>query len=223
VKRLGAGLGWLVALGVGAWALTLLFVVAVVALWPEDRPAPAPGDAIICLGAGLSHYDPQLAGPASERRALTCGALYAEGTAPVVIFSGIGSEERAVADAMADRAIAAGLPADVALREPNSRSTIQNAAFSLDMLSDPDRVIVVSDPFHLPRAWLIFKAMGVDEIALYAAAPIEDYVPHRRDKTMWSWTLRESLAIWLNAGRAAAYVVGGLFGVDHDTRIAWFN
>jgi uncharacterized SAM-binding protein YcdF (DUF218 family) len=220
---MGAAFGRLVALGVGLWAATLLFVMAVVAFWPEGRPAPAPGDAIICLGAGLSHYDHQLPGPASERRALTCGALHAAGVAPVVVFSGIGSAERAVADAMADRAIAAGLPADVALREPDSRSTIQNAAFSLDMLAGPDRVIVVSDAFHLPRAWLIFKAMGVDEVALYAAAPVPGYVPHPDDKPMWSWTLRESLAIWLNAGRAAAYVVGGLVGVDHDTRIAWFK
>jgi uncharacterized SAM-binding protein YcdF (DUF218 family) len=141
-----------------------------------------------------------------------------------VVFSGIGSPDRAVADAMADRALQAGLPSDAALREPASRSTIQNAAFSMALLpADTDRVIVVSDPFHLPRAWVIFRSLGVPEVALYAAAPLADRVPHPDDRSMAWWVFRESFAIWLNVARAAVYLTGGVFGIAPETRIGWFN
>jgi uncharacterized SAM-binding protein YcdF (DUF218 family) len=224
IRRLGRALGRILLLGFVLWAVTLLAISGVTAFWPEGRPVPARADAIICLGAGLSHHDHILPGPASERRALTCAALHAAGAAPVVVFSGIGSPQRAVADAMADRALAAGLPPEAILREPASRSTIQNAAFSLALLpDDTDRVIVVSDPFHLPRAWVIFRSIGLRDVALYAAAPLVDPVPHPNDKSLWWWTLRESVAIWFNAARAAAYLAGGAMGVDHDTRIGWFN
>ena len=224
VRRLGRLLGRFLWLCLAVWAMTLLFVIAVVAFWPTGRPAPAPADAIICLGAGLSHHDATLPGPASTRRAQTCRGLYDAGAAPVVVFSGTGRDARSVADAMADHAIANGLPAEVALRDPESRSTIQNAAFSLALLpADTDRVIVVSDAFHLPRAWVIFNALGVDDVAVHAAAPLERYAAHPDDRSVWAWTLRESLAIWFNGARAIAYIAGGALGIAHDTRIAWFN
>lgn len=224
IRRAGRAFGRLLAAGIVLWAVTLLCVLAVTAFWPHGRPPPAPADAIICLGAGLSNMDDRLPGPASERRALTCAALHAAGAAPVVVFSGIGSPQRAVADAMADRALDAGLPAAAILREPASRSTIQNAAFSLAMLPPgTDRVIVVSDPFHLPRAWVIFRAFGVPQVAPYAAVPQEGDTPHPDDRSPWRWMLRESVAIWANAARGAAYVVGRWAGIDRATRIGWFD
>jgi uncharacterized SAM-binding protein YcdF (DUF218 family) len=224
VQRFGRILGQVIAVLFGLWAMTLLLIAATEIFWPDDRPPPAVADAIICLGAGLSHHDRQLPGPASERRALTCAALQAAGAAPVVVFSGAGSPDRAVADAMADRALAAGLPPEAILREPASHSTIQNAAFSLALLDEgTDRVIVVSDPFHLPRAFVIFKAFGLNEVVLHAAAPMVDPVPHPDDRSIAWWVLRESAAIWFNLARAAAYGAGGALGIDRETRIAWFD
>jgi len=216
IRRVGRALGRLIVAGAVVWAATFGAVVAVSAFWPEDGALPGPADAIICLGAGVSRADPSLPDPASDRRARHCATLHAGGVAPVVIFTGYGTSGFPAAEAMAARAIAEGLPPDAAWIEPTALSTIQNAAFSLPMLPEGTRrVILVSDAFHLPRASVIFRLAGADDVALHAT-PATDRPP-------WRWMLRESVAIWFNVARGTAYVLGGWLGIDRDTRIGWFN
>ena len=200
------------------WGVGLLAVV-VAHLWLSraDR-APVPqADAIICLGAGMASDTSIAAGPSSERRALACAALYANRRAPLVIFTGEGHEFGSAARAMADVAEAAGVPPEAIRVEPFAGSTIQNAAFSLPLLPNAaERIIIVSDGFHLPRAWVIFRALGPQEVILHATtdAPFGQ---------IFRWIRRESVAIWFNLWRAALYWGGGVLGIDRDTRIAWFD
>jgi uncharacterized SAM-binding protein YcdF (DUF218 family) len=203
------------------WALTLAGVVISAALLSRDSALPAPADAILCLGADVGRDDPSLPDAASDRRARECAALQAAGVAPVVLFTGYGTPGHSAADAMAARAIALGLPPQAALRERQARSTIQNAAFSASLLpSGAERVVLVSDAFHLPRAWVVFRLLGYRDVAIHAApvtGTTEDGLP------LWRWMLRESVAIWFNLARAGAFVAGGWVGIDRDTRIGWFN
>lgn len=225
IRRLGRATGRLIGLTAALWMATLLVLSLTVALWPADQALPAPADAIICLGAGMS----QTAGwdqpdAASARRAQTCAALYAGGVAPVVVFTGYGHEIQSAAGAMFQTAVAAGLPPEAGRVEPHARSTIQNADFGLDMVPEARRVVLVSDAFHLPRSWMIFRAFGVTDVAVYATeAGFGPTDPALGGRTMAHWTLREASAIWFNALRATAYLVGGLIGIDHDTRIGWFT
>lgn len=221
VRRLGRLLRRAVLAGVLVWALTLAGVW-VGANWLDRQTAlPAPADAIICLGAGVARDDPSLPDAASDRRARACAALQVAGVAPVVIFTGYGVPGHSAAEAMAARAIGAGLPPEAAVIEPQARSTIQNAAFSRSVLpTEADRVVVVSDAFHLPRAKVIFRLLDYPQIALYAAPATGS---EGEGPSLWRWMLRESVAIWFNAGRGAAYVAAGWAGIDRDTRIGWFD
>jgi hypothetical protein len=120
---------------------------------------------------------------------------------------------------VAQVAQAEGMPSEAAIIEPLAHSTLQNAGFGLALLPEPpERVVVVSDAFHLPRAWVIFAVLGHD-VRLFATQGT--LAPPAATRLRWS--LREAAAIWFNAGRLATYGVAGLAGIDRDTRIGWFN
>ncbi|MEJ6394896.1 YdcF family protein [Gymnodinialimonas sp. 2305UL16-5] len=224
IRRVGRALGLLILSGPLIWLLTFAAVLVLSWAW-SDRDARAErADAIFCLGAGMSIDDPMLPGPASDQRAIACAELHAAGVADVVVFTGRGNATNSAAQAMATRAIVAGLPPDAALVEPNARSTIQNAAFGLAMLPDEvEDVVLVSNAFHLPRSWAIFRALGVAEVSVHAAAPLDDAPDDPRYQTVLDWQIREASAIWLNVLRGIAYAAGGAVGIDRETRISWFN
>lgn len=176
---------------------TLVLVVAVEFLWPRDG-VPAEADAIVCLGGGASAFE---LGRDSHARAQRCVDLFQESVAPVIVFTGTGA-----APLMADLAQARGVARDSIVVEADSRSTLQNALFTGRVImpegSVPTagparaRVVLVSDAYHLPRAWIAFRVMGFQDMALVAAAP----------PSLRPWPLlREALATWFNAGRVALW------------------
>jgi uncharacterized SAM-binding protein YcdF (DUF218 family) len=225
-RRVGIVVGTLFAV----WLLTWVGVLATSFLWTRDGALPVTADAIICLGGGMSYNGWERPDPASTRRALTCAELLQAGVAPVAVFSGAGNEVLSAGEAMANLARSSGLPAEAILVEPRARSTLENAVRAFALLPDshggqngPYRVVIVSDAFHLPRAWIIFTLVGDAEVDVYAARMAYSYDDGPRARSYLQWTLREAFAIWANVGRIGAYLVGGLFGVDAQTRAAWFE
>jgi uncharacterized SAM-binding protein YcdF (DUF218 family) len=220
IRRIGRLLGWLVRAGLALWAVTASVVLVVQLAWPRDLAVPAPADAIFCLGAGMADEDSPLPDASSAGRARTCAALHGAGAAPVVVFTGYGTEVGSAAQAMADLAATLGVPEAAMRLDPAAQSTLQNAHFGLALLdTSPERVIVVSDAFHLPRSWVIFRVLGVPDVALRptlgAATPP---LP-----TMLRWSAREGVALWFNVARLGVYGIAGALGVDRETRIGWFN
>lgn len=219
MQGIGRRLGRLALLGLFLWALTLLAVV--VTTFSLSRPSPLPGaaDVVICLGAGVARNDPRLPDTASARRAEVCAQLWAADVAPRVIFTGAGVAGHSTAQAMAHYAITLGLPRDAAWIEAEARSTIQNAVYSLPLLPDGTRrVVLVSDAFHLPRSAVIFRLAGYPDLDLFP-------VQHNAVASLsaWRWMLRESVVTWVNAARGLAYVAGGWLGIDRERRIGWFD
>ena len=202
------------------YAATVAAVLLVQIAWPRPQALPEPAVAILCLGAGMADEASPLPDEVSRSRAQTCAALHARGVAPVVVFTGAGNDDHSAAQAMATTAMDEGLPAEAAIIEPRAHSTLQNAAFGLALLPEPtDRVILVSDAFHLPRAWVIFRLLGTAELSLYATE--SDFEAPLSTRAQWS--LREGAAIWFNVARLAVYGIAGLAGVERETRISWFN
>lgn len=224
-RRLGRWLGRCLIAGAAVWALTFAALVAYVA-YPVVPPAPPErGDAIICLGAGMSRTRGwEVADSASIRRAMTCAMLYAEGVAPIVLFTGYGHEVGSAASAMARVAMDLGVPAEAIVLEEQARSTLQNAAFSAALLPEGTRrVIVVTDRFHLPRSAVIYRSLLDMDVVMVATDPRSMAAVGRDGRSTLGWMLRETLAIWSNLARGGAYLLGGIAGIDPDTRIAWFN
>ncbi|MEM1340673.1 MAG: YdcF family protein [Pseudomonadota bacterium] len=206
------------------WAVPFAIILAVDLTRPETPALPAPAAAIICLGGGMSHVTWERPDPASTRRARSCAELYRAGVAPVVLFTGYGHQRGSAAAAMARIAMEDGVPEAAVILEEEAKSTLQNAVYALALLpAGTERLVIVTDAFHIPRSWLIFRAFGAPEATFYPARDI--YTSWDRPGTLSrrEWLLRESVAIWVNLARAGIYLGAGLFGIDAETRIGWFN
>lgn len=157
----------LVLLGVGALAL-----VAMVALGPwawvsiasrghlhrVDNAPSAP--VALVLGAGLNPDGTPSAFLAG--RLEVARALYSSGRARVLLVSG----DNRVADydeptAMRDWLTAHGVPADAVVRDFAGRDTYDSCARARRIFG-VDRVLVVSQGYHLPRAVTTCRALGLD-------------------------------------------------------------
>ena len=46
------------------------------------------------------------------------------------------------------------------LRDPRALDSNPECASSRALVPETRRIVLVSDPFHLPRSWVIFRVMG---------------------------------------------------------------
>lgn len=191
------------------FALMTAAMLAWTFLWPAPDVARVPqADAIVCLGGGVSANGTLGRGVAA--RIARCVELHGAGKAPVVIFTDGPATPGGVpgAQRMIDHAIDLGLPGAAALREGSAQSTLQNALFSYPLVPDATRLILVTEAFHLPRTRASFTwaahELGRSPPKLHLV--MSERV--RRDpqgRIGWRILARESIAIWFNIGRAAAY------------------
>ncbi len=134
-------------------------------------------DAIIVLGAQV-HRDgrPSAALRGRVRRAV---ALYHAGYAPrLIVTGGVGESGIAEAAVMEAIAVAHGVPADAIVLEARATRTLESAQAvgALVRAAGWRSVIVVSDPFHLWRSALLFRAEG---LAVQTAATDDGYFSAR--------------------------------------------
>ncbi|MEM9067306.1 MAG: YdcF family protein [Myxococcota bacterium] len=123
-------------------------------------------DAIVVLGNRPPVDDTGAIRPELRRRIETGVALFQAGRAPIlVVTGGVAPSGHVEAEVMRDHAVSQGVPQGRIRMEPNARDTIENAGFTLRMLCGDDphcapSIIVVSTPFHLPRARRLFECAG---------------------------------------------------------------
>lgn len=99
-----------------------------------------------------------------RRRTLHGISLYQTGRVRALILSGDGGLGVSQAQAMAALCMAAGLPERDLLLDPLSKTTEENLRFAVPLLEGlgTRRVVVISDPYHLPRAALVARRLGLD-------------------------------------------------------------
>jgi uncharacterized SAM-binding protein YcdF (DUF218 family) len=154
---------------VGLLVLVLAYFAVsttLVARWmgKDERPRV---DAIVVLGAAQYDGRPSAIYQARLEHALD---LWSGGVAPLLVFTG-GKEpgDRFTEGGSGARwAIEHGVPADAVLVEERSRTTYQNLAGARRLLARRDpgggrqRIVVVSDPFHMFRAVRQAADLGMD-------------------------------------------------------------
>ncbi len=182
----------------------LLLLVAIGVLYAQvdsrsqiDQARPA--DAIIVLGAAV--WSGGRAGPSLYARTQHAIGLYRAGYASHLILSGgLGKYPPAEAQVMRQLALAAGVPDQALVLEDGSHSTEENLANS-KMLMDARgwrTALVVSDPFHLLRAEMIARDLGIDAYG----SPARDSPNYTIREQRIYYTAREALAlIWYYATR----------------------
>ena len=152
---------------VGVLALALYFVVSLVQVWNAGRSeAFAVGeqkvDAIVVLGA--AQYDGR---PSPQLRARLDHSvrLWNRALADVIVVTGGKREGDRFTEAETGREylVAQGVPAEAIVVEPRGTSTYESLRATRDELALLDRqhVVVVSDPYHVLRATLVARELGL--------------------------------------------------------------
>jgi len=157
--------------GVAIASLMLYFMVSLAQVWSAGRSdAFATGtdrvDAVVVMGA--AQYDGR---PSPQLRARLDHALrlWQRGAAPLVVVTGGKQRGDRFTEAESGREylVAAGVPIESIVVEPRGTSTYE----SLRAVADEaralgvDRVAVVSDPYHVLRAHLVARELGLDAVA----------------------------------------------------------
>lgn len=171
-----------VAVGAGMWAAGLFYIGG-----RQDWPPPSPANAVLVLGTSTTVGGAP--NPCMRIRVSEGVRLVREGLAPVLIVSG-GFDPRdgnVEAEAMAEMAREMDLLDEQILVEDRATSTIENLTFSLDLLDvEHPRLVVVTEPFHMPRAVFAADQLGVDMDPV-TTSPCPDRSP--------TWIIREPAAL----------------------------
>jgi uncharacterized SAM-binding protein YcdF (DUF218 family) len=149
-------------------------------------------DAIIVLGSAV--WPGGRASPSLNARTQHAIALYQAGYAPYLIFcGGIGGNPPSEAEVMRRLAISAGVPADALILEDQSHSTEENLANAKKVMDarGGHSAIVVSDPFHLYRAEIIARDLGIEA---YGSGASTSPTYARADLRV-QYTVREAIAL----------------------------
>lgn len=186
-----------------------------------------PADVIVVLGADMD-ADGTLH-PSTVLRVEKGVALFQNGTAPRMHFTGGRgrADGPAAGKMMARLAVELGVPEEVITHEDESLSTLQNALFSMPMLQDAKRIILVTEGFHLPRSWASFKWAAFNsgnsfDIALARSTAFRAKSPNLRYAPV-SMVVREVLAWGFNTLRVVAWQGAGWAGVENTRRDGWLQ
>lgn len=138
--------------------------------WLDVTEPAVPADAIIVLGGGTVGNLPL---PQGWERLTTAAALFRDRLAPVVIFSGGGTERVAEAEIYANAAAWLGLPRRILVFEPKAQSTKDHGPALLNFPLPDGRTItrdtpllVVTSPYHSRRALLSFHRAGFTRVRI---------------------------------------------------------
>jgi uncharacterized SAM-binding protein YcdF (DUF218 family) len=143
--------------------LILAWAAIARSLAPASNTSLSRFDAIIVLGSPAdSDGNPT---PTQLARVTEAVREYERGVAPRLILTGTAAHNRFVeAEVMARSAKAQGIPASAIVLEPEAQDTIQNACYSVRIMKAHGwrSAEVVSSPWHLERAGLIFRQLPVE-------------------------------------------------------------
>jgi uncharacterized SAM-binding protein YcdF (DUF218 family) len=178
-------------------ALSIVAVLVGVGHWLDLSDPLAHADAIVAISGDTG------------ARAESAIALWKQGYAPVLIFSGGSSDPESVASAelMKRTAVSAGVPASAIIVEGTSATTEENAQRVAELMKAAGlrSAILVTSPYHQRRAAILFER-EFDRIGLsFRNHPADD---PEWDATLW-WTSEPSRSLTLiELAKLGALVAG---------------
>ena len=139
--------------------------------WLDVSQPPVTAAAIVCVGGGTSATN--LPTEDGWQRIYTAVQLFADGYAPVVVFSGGGTSSMSEAEIYRDAAVWLGLPYDAAVLDPLPASTADHPISVLKIagrrLTKDDRLLLVTSRLHSRRVLLTFQNQGFSDVRLITA------------------------------------------------------
>src|SRR5467141_3293412 len=177
-------------------AISIVAVLVGVGHWLDITDPLAKADAIVAISGDTG------------ARANTAIALWKQGYAPLLIFSGGSSDPESVASAelMKRTAVAAGVPAN-AIAVEGASATEENAARVAEVMKARGLVsaILVTSPYHQRRAAILFEREFGRAALTFRNHPADD---RSWDPTLW-WTSDPSRTLTLiELAKLGALVAG---------------
>lgn len=170
-------------------AMTLTCAVIV----RSSRGTPDPGSKyLVVLGAAVHGTVPSRS--LTERMDGAYEYLVSHPDATAILSGGQGAgEDITEARCMFDYLTAKGIEPQRLWMEPRATNTLENLKFSLDLIEEktgtrPDTVAIVSSEYHLHRAGIFARQLGLEPELVRAET---DIAPLR-----WNYFLREIFAVW---------------------------
>ena len=186
-SALGRAAAGVLGLALLAWVVSATMVV----VW-GGRDEAQPADAIVVLGA--AHYVGRPS-PVLKARLDHAITLYHRGLAPrLVLTGGVGDGDTTSEAAVGRRyAYRRGVPPKALLAEEQGRTTTESLHAVAAMLHEQgaERVILVSDPFHMLRLRILASRLGLEAYTSPTrTSPIEASREER-----WSYVVSESVKV----------------------------
>ena len=146
--------------------------------------APAAADAIVVFAGGVGESGK--AGGGAQERIAQAVALYKSGYAPVLILSSGYVYSFQEAEVMRALAVDQGVPASAILLERRAANTYQNVKFVDEILREHGwrRVLLVSSPYHMRRALLVWRKQAPDVSVLATPVAQSQFYEHTRGATL---------------------------------------
>ena len=185
--------GWGIAIGlvsVGAlyvFATPLVSLMLLRAVEHEVRATPpdaAAAQAIVVLSGDIHHGNggnvPDTVGRLTLERLDRAAELYRRDKLPILVTGGPVGDSRESMAALMAHTLTEDFGVPVAWREERSQTTFENAEFSAQILRAQHihTVLVVTQPWHMPRALWAFARAKIDAIPVstertYTKTPID--------------------------------------------------
>jgi uncharacterized SAM-binding protein YcdF (DUF218 family) len=147
-------------------AASILLVLVGIGHWLDVSDPLAKADAIVAISGDTG------------ARADSAIALWKQGYAPVLIFSGGSSDPESVASAelMKRTALAAGVPAGAIVVEGTSATTEENAQHVADLMRSRGlrSAILITSPYHQRRAAILFEREFGRAALIFRNHPADD-------------------------------------------------
>ena len=169
---------------VGRWVRRLMRVMsgatvvlaALLAAWiasSGSRDEVVRADAALVLGANL--LPDGRPGPSLRGRVERAAALYHDGLVPALIVTGgVAQGGRTEGEVARDLLVAAGVPAEAVLVERRAKNTEENFACVAKLLEGKPtrRVLLVTEPWHMPRAMYQGERYGLELLQAPASSAV---------------------------------------------------
>ena len=160
------------------WMISLITVVTILSLSSisDDNNA---SDCILLLGAGLHGEQPSLV--LIERLNLALDCINSNKDLKVIVTGGKGKgEDITEAEAMKRYLVSHGVPEENIITEDKATSTMENMLFSAEIIksrfgSDMKKVTIVTSDFHMFRAKLLARRIGLEPRGISAKTPFYIY------------------------------------------------
>lgn len=152
--------------------------------WLDVSQPPAPADAIVCIAGGTSL--PNLPTDEGWGRIYSAVQLFADGYAPVVVFTGRGWSGLSEAETYAEAAVWLGLPREAILLDPRGTATSEHpltiTAATNGRVTRDSRLLLVTSRLHSRRALMTFRKQGFSR-----AIAVSDYrAQHASGRLAWA-------------------------------------